>query len=63
MPKGLSISTPMRVAIPDGTAVEIELSQTASSEELKEGDSIAYKIVRSVKINGVTVIKVAACSS
>ena len=53
----------MRVAIPDGTAVEIELSQTASSEELKEGDSIAFKIVRSVEINGVTVIKVAACSS
>ena len=53
----VTFSTPMRVAIPDGTAVEIELSQTASSEELKEGDSVAFKIVRSVEINGVTVIK------
>jgi len=51
------ISTPMRVAIPDGTPVEIELTQTASSEELKEGDSVAFKIIRSVEINGVTVIK------
>jgi hypothetical protein len=52
-----TVSTPIRVAIPDGTAVEIELSQTASSEELKEGDPVAFKIVRSVEINGVTVIK------
>jgi hypothetical protein len=52
-----TLSTPMSVAIPDGTPVEIELSQNASSEELKEGDSVAFKIIRSVEINGVTVIR------
>ena len=52
-----TISAPMRVAIPDGTPVEIELSQTASSEELQEGDAVAFRIIRSVEINGVTVIK------
>ena len=52
-----TFGTPMKVAIPDGTPVEIELSNNASSEELKEGDSVAFKIIRSVEINGVTVIK------
>ena len=50
-------SAPIKVSITDGTPVEIELAQTASSEELKEGDSVAFKIIRSVEINGVTVIK------
>ena len=52
-----TFGAPIRVAIPDGTPVEIELSQNASSEELKEGDPVAFRIIRSVEINGVTVIK------
>src|SRR5215213_1737063 len=46
-----------KVIVPDGTAVEIELTQNISSEELKEGDPVAFRVIRPVEINGVTVIK------
>lgn len=46
-----------KVQVTDGIAVEIELMQNISSEELKEGDPVPFKVVRPVEINGVTVIK------
>jgi hypothetical protein len=50
-------TVPKKIVVPDGTTVEIELAQNASSEELKEGDPVAFKVVRPVEINGVTIIK------
>jgi hypothetical protein len=46
-----------KVPVSDGIAVEVELTQNVSSEELKEGDPVAFKVIRPVEINGVTVIK------
>jgi hypothetical protein len=63
-PKGVNIETSRptpnetaKILIPDGTAIEIELSQTVSSEELKEGDPIAFRIVRPIEIEGIQVVK------
>jgi hypothetical protein len=57
VPTAIVPAGPVKVLVPDGTAVEIELIQTASSEELKEGDPVAFKVIRPVEINGVTIIK------
>ena len=46
-----------KLVVPDGIAVEVELTQTVSSEELKEGDPVAFKVVRPVEINGVAILK------
>jgi hypothetical protein len=44
----------------DGAPVDIELTQTVSSEELKEGDAISFRVIRPLEINGVTVIDTGA---
>jgi hypothetical protein len=54
---GSATTSSRKVQVPDGIAVEVELMQNVSSEELKEGDPVAFKVVRPVEINGVTVIK------
>ena len=42
--------------IPDHTAVEIELQQDISSESLHEGEALAFKIIRPVVVQNVTVL-------
>ncbi len=46
-----------KVKIPDATTVEIELVNNISSEEVKEGDFVQFKVVKDVEINGVVAIK------
>lgn len=39
-----------------GTEVEIELLETISSETLQVGQTLAFKIVRSIELNGTTLL-------
>lgn len=43
--------------IPDQTPVEIELLQTLSSETMKNGQAVAFRIVTPVVVDGVTVLE------
>lgn len=45
------------VAVDDGTPVEIELLTVASSETMKAGDVVDFKVVRPVEFKGVTIIE------
>ena len=46
----------VEVKVPDGTEIEIQLKNNASSEELKVGDYVDFSVVRPVVVNGVTII-------
>lgn len=46
----------VRIAIPDGTPVEIEVVENVSSEAVQEGTPIDFTVVQPVKINGIEVI-------
>ncbi len=48
------------VSIPRGTAVEIELLQDVSSETLKAGQTIPFKLVRPVELKGETLLPAGA---
>lgn len=48
--------TTQSVSVPPGTGVEIELLQDVSSETLKAGQSIPFKLVRPVELKGETLL-------
>ena len=43
------------VSVPDGTEVEIQLTNNASGEEMKVGDVVDFVIVAPVQLNGLTI--------
>jgi len=43
------------VNVPDGTEVEIQLTNNASGEELKVGDVVDFVVVAPVQVNGLTI--------
>ncbi|HEU4765785.1 MAG TPA: hypothetical protein VFS77_00385 [Pyrinomonadaceae bacterium] len=45
------------VNVPDGTEVEIQLTNNASGEELKVGNVVDFVIVNPVQVNGVTIFE------
>jgi hypothetical protein len=45
------------VGVPDGTEVQIQLTNNASGEELKVGDMVDFTVVAPVQINGVTIFE------
>jgi hypothetical protein len=45
------------VNVPDGTEVEIQLTNNASGEELKVGDVVDFVVVGPVNINGITIFE------
>ena len=45
------------VNVPDGTEVEIQLTNNASGEELKVGDVVDFVVVGPVKLNGLTIFE------
>ncbi len=49
--------TQVKVTIPDGTPVEVEVLENVSSEAVEEGDIIGFAVVQPVQVNGVTVIE------
>lgn len=46
----------LRVKIPNGVNIEIEAPFTVSSQDVKKGDAISFRVVNPVKVNGVVVI-------
>jgi hypothetical protein len=51
---------PQTVSVPRGTGVEIELTQDISSETLKAGQTIAFRLVRPIELNGETLLPAGA---
>lgn len=45
------------VGVPDGTEIQIQLTNNASGEELKVGDLVDFTVVAPVQINGVTIFE------
>ena len=45
------------VTVPDGTEVEIQLTNNASGEELKVGDVVDFVIVGPVQVSGLTIFE------
>jgi hypothetical protein len=45
------------VNVPDGTEVEIQLTNNASGEELKVGDVVDFVVVGPVQLNGLTIFE------
>lgn len=45
------------VKVPDGTEIEIQLTNTLSGQEAKVGDFVDFAVVRPIQVNGVTVFE------
>ena len=45
------------VSVPDGTEVEIQLTNNASGEELKVGSLVDFTVVKPVTVNGLTIFE------
>jgi hypothetical protein len=54
---------PITIRVPDNTTVEIENAFDVSSATVKEGDLITFRVLRPVKIDGVTVIEAGALAN
>ncbi len=52
-------TTAQPISVPRGTGVEIELMQDVSSDSLKSGQSIPFKLVRPIELNGETLLPAA----
>jgi hypothetical protein len=48
---------PVEVKVPDGTEIEIQLTNTLSGQEAKVGDIVDFVVLRAVQVNGVTVFE------
>ena len=51
--------TTQSVSVPPGAGVEIELLQDVSSDRLKAGQRIPFKLVRAIELNGETLLPAA----
>ena len=54
---GSEAPTESPVNVPDGTEIEIQLTNNASGEELKVGSVVDFVVVKPVVINGVTIFE------
>jgi hypothetical protein len=58
VPSGVAVDFPVDgVSVPDGTEIEIQLTNNASGEELKVGSFVDFTVVRPVQINGITIFE------
>jgi hypothetical protein len=53
---GFAQGVPSSDEVPLGTGVEIELLENISSESLKAGQSVLFKLVHAVEVNGTTLL-------
>jgi hypothetical protein len=53
----------IRVKIPSGVAVEVEAPFAVSSQDVRKGDAISFRVVNPVKVNGVVVIEPGATAT
>jgi hypothetical protein len=51
------------VKIPGGMAIEVEAPFTVSSQDVKVGDSISFRVVNPVKVDGVVVVAAGATAT
>lgn len=54
---------PVALKIPRGTIVDVEAAFDVSSQEVKDGEAISFRVVYPVKVEGVTVIEPGARAS
>jgi hypothetical protein len=54
---GTTDAAPVEVKVPDGTEIEIELTNNVSGQDAKIGDIVDFSAVRPVVVSGVTVIE------
>jgi hypothetical protein len=53
----LTEGEPVSVKVPDGTEIEIQLTNTVSGQEAKVGDVVDFTVTHPVQINGITIIE------
>ncbi|MDQ3472215.1 MAG: hypothetical protein M3447_00610 [Acidobacteriota bacterium] len=53
----------VKVKIPNGLAIEVEAPFTVSSQAVKKGDAISFRVVNPVKVDGVVVIESGATAT
>ncbi|HEY9405537.1 MAG TPA: hypothetical protein VIQ24_23005 [Pyrinomonadaceae bacterium] len=56
-------SQPLRVKIPKGTPLDVEMAYTISSQEVRAGELISFRVVNPVLVDGVVVIAVGATAT
>jgi hypothetical protein len=52
-----------RVKLPQGTPVDIEMAYTISSQEVRAGELISFRVVNPVLVDGVVVVEVGATAT
>lgn len=53
----------LRMKIPNGVVIEVEAPFTVSSQDVKKGDAISFRVVNPVKVDGVVVIAAGATAT
>ena len=53
----------VRIKIPNGVAIEVEAPFTVSSQDVKKGDAISFRVVNPVRVDGVVVIEPGATAT
>ena len=53
----------VKVKIPNGLAVELEAPYTVSSQDVRKGDAISFRVVNPVKVDGLVVIEPGATAT
>lgn len=55
--------TNLRVKIPNGVSIEVEAPFAVSSQDVRKGDLISFRVVNPVKVDGVVVIEQGATAT
>lgn len=53
----------LRLKIPNGVTIEVEAPFTVSSQDVKKGDAISFRVVNPVKVDGVVIIAAGATAT
>lgn len=53
----------LKVQIPNGVVIEVEAPFTVSSQDVKKGEAISFRVVNPVKVNGVVVVEAGATAT
>ena len=56
-PVEATVSADGSVNVPDGTEIEVQLTNNASSEDLKVGDIVDFTVVRPVQVGGMIIFE------
>ncbi len=54
---------PVALKIPAGTVIDVETAYRFSSQEIRKGEAVSFRVVNPVKIEGVTVIETGATAT